>query len=160
MRPLRHSLLLILSVGLSISAQAQQQQGKNKKAKKDSITQMDLVPHEAAPIFTAEQPIAFTLTSNFGRLRKDRKQDAPWRWASITVPDSAGATVEIPLQVKTRGIWRLTQCDFPPIRLDFKKSTVKHSLLAKLDKPKLVTHCRDNEDYEQYILQELQLYRV
>ena len=160
MRPLRQSLLLILVLGLSASAQAQQQQGKNKKAKKDSVTQVDLVPHEAAPIFRAEEPVTFTLTSNFGRLRRDRKQDAPWRWASITVPDSAGATEEIPLQVKTRGIWRLTQCDFPPIRLDFKKSTVKHSLLAKLDKPKLVTHCRDNEDYEQYILQELQLYRV
>jgi hypothetical protein len=161
MRPLRHYLPLLLVVGLSATAaHAQQQQGKNKKAKKDSVTQVDLVPHEAAPIFTAEEPLSFTLTSNFGRLRRDRKQDAPWRWASITVPDSAGATVEIPLQVKTRGIWRLTQCDFPPIRLDFKKSTVKHSLLAKLDKPKLVTHCRDNEDYEQYILQELQLYRV
>jgi hypothetical protein len=160
MRALRISLLLVLLIGLSANAYAQQQQGKNKKAKKDTPTQVELVPHDAAPLFTAEEPITFTLTSNFGRLRRDRKQDAPWRWASITVPDSSGAAVEIPLQVKTRGIWRLTQCDFPPIRLDFKKSTVKHSVLAKLDKPKLVTHCRDNEDYEQYILQELQLYRV
>jgi len=160
MRPLRHSLLLLLLLGLSANAYGQQQEGKKKKDKKDSPTQVELVPHDAAPLFTAEEPITFTLTSNFGRLRRDKKQDAPWRWASITVADSAGGMVEIPLQVKTRGIWRLTQCDFPPIRLDFKKSTVKHSLLAKLDKPKLVTHCRDNEDYEQYILQEMQLYRV
>ena len=160
MRPLRLYLLLIPLIGVSANAYAQQQQGKDKKTKKDTLTEVDFVPHEAEPIFTAEEPISFTLTSNFGRLRRDKKQDAPWRWASITVPDSAGGTVEIPLQVKTRGIWRLTQCDFPPIRLDFKKGMVKHSLLAKLDKPKLVTHCRDNEDYEQYILQELQLYRV
>ena len=160
MRPLRYYLLLTLVVGLSTNAYAQQQEGKHKKARKDTSTQVELVPHDAAPIFTAEEPITFTLTSNFARLRRDKKQDAPWRWASITIPDSAGGNVEIPLQVKTRGIWRLTQCDFPPIRLDFKKSTVKHSLLAKLDKPKLVTHCRDNEDYEQYVLQELQLYRV
>lgn len=160
MRPSRVYLLLILLVGLGVNADAQQQQGKNKKAKKDTLTQVELVPHEPAPLFTAEEPITFTLTSNFGRLRRDKKQDAPWRWASIAIADSAGGTAEIPLQVKTRGIWRLTQCDFPPIRLDFKKSTVKHSLLAKLDKPKLVTHCRDNEDYEQYVLQEFQLYRV
>lgn len=160
MRPLRLSLLLIALIGFGATARAQEQQGKKKKAKTDTLTQVDLVPHEAAPIFTAEAPITFTLTSNFGRLRHDRKQDAPWRWASLTIADSAGGIEEIPLQVKTRGIWRLAQCDFPPIRLDFKKSTVKHSLLAKLDKPKLVTHCRDNEEYEQYILQELQLYRV
>ena len=157
MRPI---LIVIATLATLNSLSAQGDQQKKKKSKKDTVTQVELVPHDAAPIFTAEAPITFTLTSNFGRLRRDRKQDAPWRWASITIADSAGGTVEIPLQVKTRGIWRLTQCDFPPIRLDFKKSTVKHSLLAKLDKPKLVTHCRDNEDYEQYILQEFQLYRV
>lgn len=156
MRPILIVIATLAALN-SLSAQADQQK---KKHKRDTLTQVELVPHEAAPIFTAEEPITFTLTSNFGRLRRDRKQDAPWRWASITIADSAGGPVEIPLQVKTRGIWRLTQCDFPPIRLDFKKSTVKHSVLAKLDKPKLVTHCRDNEDYEQYILQELQLYRV
>ena len=156
MRPILIVIATLAALN-SLSAQADQQK---KKHKRDTLTQVELVPHEAAPIFTAEEPITFTLTSNFGRLRRDRKQDAPWRWASITIADSAGGQVEIPLQVKTRGIWRLTQCDFPPIRLDFKKSTVKHSVLAKLDKPKLVTHCRDNEDYEQYILQEFQLYRV
>ena len=141
MRPIL-TVIATLAVATSLSAQSDQ---PKKKHKKDTLTtQVELVPHEAAPIFTAEEPITFTLTSNFGRLRRDKKQDAPWRWASITIPDSAGGTVEIPLQVKTRGIWRLTQCDFPPIRLDCKKSTVKHSLLAKLDKPKLVTHCRDN----------------
>jgi hypothetical protein len=158
---MRPTLILIATLAFATSLTAQtDQQGTQKKSKKEKPTQVELVPHDAAPIFTAEQPITFTLTSNFGRLRRDKKQDAPWRWASITIADSAGGTVEVPLQVKTRGIWRLTQCDFPPLRLDFKKSTVKHSLLATLDKPKLVTHCRDNEDYEQYVLQELQLYRV
>src|SRR5437763_1282666 len=31
---------------------------------------------------------------------------------------------------------------------------------AKTDKPKLVNHCRDDDTYEQYVLQEFQLYRV
>jgi hypothetical protein len=29
-----------------------------------------------------------------------------------------------------------------------------------LDKPKLVNYCRDNDQYEQYLLQEVQLYRI
>jgi hypothetical protein len=153
--------LVCLFAASTLPAQSQQQ-GKPKKNKKDVPEQVELVPHEAARIFTAEQPIAFTLTANIDRLRHDKKQDSPWRWATLRYadPDSAGNTVEIPLKVRTRGIWRLNQCDFPPLRLDFAKHTVKHLLFAKLDKPKLVSHCRDNDGYEQYVLQEMQLYRV
>jgi hypothetical protein len=157
----RFIALIFLLAANNLPAQSQQQ-GKPKKNKKDVPEQVDLVPHEAARIFTAEEPIAFTLTANLDRLRHDKKQDSPWRWASLRYadPDSAGKTIEIPLKVRTRGIWRLNQCDFPPLRLDFQKHEVKHLLFAKLDKPKLVSHCRDNDGYEQYILQEMQLYRV
>lgn len=160
---MRTALILLAGLGLAATLSAQsQQQGKTKKSKKELPEQVELVPHEAAPVFTAEGPITFTLTANIDRLRHDKKQDAPWRWASISFPDSAsaGGKEEIPLKVRTRGIWRLTQCDFPPLRLDFVKSTVKHTMFSKLDKPKLVSHCRDNDDYEQYVLQEMQLYRV
>jgi len=158
---MRSTILLLATIAFATSVAAQtQQQGKTKKAKKEMPDQVDLVPHEAAKIFTAEEPLQFTLTANMGRLRKDKQANAPWRAATITVADSAGGNVEIPLKVKTRGIWRLNNCDFPPIRLDFAKSTVKHTLFSKLDKPKLVTHCRDNDEYEQYVLQEMQLYRI
>jgi hypothetical protein len=156
---MRALTLLLATVVLTTNLTAQEQQAKKKKDKKEP-TQIELVPHEAAHLFTAETPVAFTLTANFGRLRRDKSPDAPWRAATISFTDSTGGAIDIPIKVKTRGIWRLNNCDFPPIRLDFAKSTVKHSLFAKLDKPKLVTHCRDNDDYEQYLLQEMQLYRV
>jgi hypothetical protein len=161
-KPLARLIALVCLLAASDLPAQSQQQGKPKKNKKEVPEQVELVPHEAARIFTAEEPIAFTLTANLDQLRHDKKQDSPWRWATLRYadPDSAGNTIEIPLKVRTRGIWRLTQCDFPPLRLDFVKHTVKHQLFAKLDKPKLVTHCRDNDGYEQYILQEMQLYRV
>ena len=159
MRLLRLGIVLAtLSFASTLSAQAAQQ-GKTKKHK-EAPDQVDLTPHEAARIFTAEEPLQFTLTANFGRLRKDKSQQSPWREATITVRDSSDSALVVPLKVKTRGIWRLNNCDFPPIRLDFAKSTVKHTLFAKLDKPKLVTHCRDNNEFEQYLLQEMQLYRI
>jgi len=154
-------VLAILALAQQLGAQAAQQ-GKEKKHKKDEFpSQVELAPHDAPRVFTAADPLAFTLTANFDRLRHDkRKADAPWRAATVTIADSTGANVIIPLQVKTRGIWRLKECDFPPIRMDFKKHSVEHTVFEKLDKPKLVTHCRDNDDYEQYVLQEMQLYRV
>jgi hypothetical protein len=158
---MRWPIVLVALLGFSTSLVAQtEQQGKAKKKKKEITSQVELRPHDAARVFTAEEPLALTLTANIDRLRHDKNQNAPWRWALVSVADSSGAKLEIPLKVKTRGIWRLKQCDFPPLRLDFVKGAVKHTLFSKLDKPKLVTHCRDSDDYEQYLLQELQLYRV
>jgi hypothetical protein len=71
-----------------------------------------------------------------------------------------GNQVTIPLQARTRGIWRLKMCDFPPLRLNFKSGMTKGTIFHKLDKPKLVSYCQDNDSYEQYILQEYQLYRI
>src|SRR5438270_10781058 len=154
-------LVALMVLAQDLGAQAAQQ-GKEKKHKKGEFpAQVELAPHDAARVFTANEPIAFTLTANFDRLRHDKKKaDAPWRSATMTIADSTGANVVIPLKVKTRGIWRRKQCDFPPIRLDFAKHTVQHTLLENLDKPKLVTHCRDNDRYEQYVLREMQLYGV
>ena len=146
---------LILATPLS----GQEQQAKKKKKDKELPAQVELVPHEPARLFTDETPLALTFTANLGRLRRDRDPSPPWREATIAYADSSG-TVEVPLKVRTRGIWRLHNCDFPPIRLDFKKSEVKQTEFTKLDKPKLVTYCKDYDDYEQYVLQEFQLYRV
>jgi hypothetical protein len=136
------------------------QSGNEKKPKKDKTEQRELKPHDPATLFTAEQPLAITLTTNLKRIRGDRGENPPWRAGTITYTDSAGQPATVPVKLRTRGIWRLKNCDLPPIRLNFVKEEVKHSPFAKLDKPKLVVTCRDNNEYEQYLLQEFQLYRV
>jgi hypothetical protein len=64
------------------------------------------------------------------------------------------------VRVRTRGIWRLKNCEFPPLRLDIGDKKSKHTQLHDLGKPKLVSYCRDTDTYEHYVLQELQLYRI
>jgi len=44
--------------------------------------------------------------------------------------------------------------------MNFTSEAVKHTVFQGLDKPKLVNHCRDDDTYEQYVLQEFQLYRI
>ena len=114
-----------------------------------------------AKFFQDETPLTVTLTTNVGRLRGDKNAEtAPWRPATLkyTGPDTAHGTV--PVRIKTRGIWRLKNCQFPPVRLNFVGDSVKHTPFHGLDKPKLVNHCRDDDVYEQYVLQEFQLYRI
>jgi hypothetical protein len=116
-------------------------------------------PKEAAPIFRAEEPLTFTLTTNWNQVRKDRGQTPSWHEARIAYrTDSAAAS--IPVRVRPRGIWRLKNCEIPPLRLNFTKDSTKHTPFAKLDKPKLVSVCKDKNEYDEYILEEYQLYRV
>jgi hypothetical protein len=107
-----------------------------------------------------QDPISVTLTTNIGKLRGDKKEDPPWRPATLSYKGADGLPLTIPIQARTRGIWRLKMCDFPPLRLNFSGEKSKGSIFHKLDKPKLVSYCQDTDGYEQYILQEFQLYRI
>jgi hypothetical protein len=171
MRTARHfaitSLALAFLVTGTVSAQG--------KAKNDGDAKKVLTPEEKAAadfekalkraklsesFFTATAPVELTLTTNIKRIRGDKADKAPWRPAVFTYTDSAGKQVTIPAEIRTRGIWRLKNCEFPPIRINFKGEITKGTLLQGIDKPKLVNFCRDTDDYEQYLLQEVQLYRI
>jgi hypothetical protein len=122
-------------------------------------------PVDAKPnkFFQTDVPLAVTLTTNIKRLRGDKTDkdgNAPWRAATLSYAGADGAPVTVPVRVRVRGIWRLKNCEFPPVRLNFSNDATKKTVFKGLDKPKLVSYCRDQDNYEQYILRELQLYRV
>lgn len=114
---------------------------------------------EVPPLYASEAPLAVTLTANLRQLRGDKDTNSAWRGGTISYQSDTGRIV-IPARMRTRGIWRLKNCAMPPLRLDFGSKDTKGILFRKLGKPKLVNYCRDTDTYEQYILQELQLYRI
>lgn len=118
-------------------------------------------PPTAPPsFFDSEAPLTLALTANLRELRGDKEAVVPWRAATLSYARPESAAVTVPLKVRTRGIWRLKTCEFPPLRLNFSSEVASGTLFHGLDKPKLVSYCRDNDRYEQYVLQELQLYRI
>lgn len=114
----------------------------------------------AAPFFESQDPIEVTLTTNIGKIRGDKRENPPWRPATLSYKSTEGNLVTVPIKARTRGIWRLKMCEFPPLRLNFSEETSKRTIFHNLDKPKLVSYCHDGDTYEQYILQEFQLYRI
>jgi hypothetical protein len=117
---------------------------------------------KVSPLFRSEAPLAVTFTTNIGQLRDDKqhRDKAPWRAATLTYQGADSAPVRVPARVKVHGIWRLAHCEFPPVRLNFASKDTKNTLFANVDKPKLTNYCRDTDGHEQYVLQELQLYRI
>ncbi len=151
--------VLVFATGLFLSETARAQEpAKQVVVASSQETPKQLVP--APAFFQAQDPIEVTLTANIGKLRGDKNPEPPWRPATISYRGTDGSALTVPLRARTRGIWRLKMCDFPPLRLNFSGETSKGSLFDKLDKPKLVSYCEDRDGYEQYILQEFQLYRI
>lgn len=148
--------MLLCAKPVTVSAQASQQSKNQKKEK----TPKEPKPYEAPPLWDSDELLQLTLTANFKQLKKDKGDNPPWRAATIGYTGAGGAPAKLPLKVRTRGIWRLKNCEMPPLRLNIAKERSKGTIFAKLDKPKLASYCRDNDDYEQYLLQEFQLYRV
>jgi len=140
----------VLAFTAALNGQTQQTQLQENPAK---------TVHVPA-FFESQDPIEVTLTTNIGKIRGDKGDNPPWRPAFLRYKGPDGNDVNVPLKARTRGIWRLNKCDFPPMRLNFSGETSKGSIFHHLDKPKLVSYCQDRDNYEEYILEEFQLYRI
>ena len=141
-------------------AETPKQTGAKPAKAKRSEAEKEERAKEGAMFFANDAPLVVTLSTDIRRLRRDKGEKAPWRSATVSYTDTTGKLVTIPTQVKTRGIWRLKNCEFPPVRFDFKRETTQGTLFHGLDKPKLTSYCRNDDTFEQHVIQELQLYRV
>lgn len=111
-------------------------------------------------LFTGDSVIAVTLRADFRTLFRDRDPDTSiWRGGTLRWAGADSAHT-VPLQLRTRGVFRLRTCDVPPIRLRFEPSDVRRTPFSGARRPKLVTHCKNRGDYEQFVLQEYAIYRV
>lgn len=158
------SALASAAVGADAAAQApaarpDSSRGAQQQAAKEKPKQ----PYRPSPLFARTSPLELTMTVNVRRILGDRdttKREHPVRAATIAYQDSAGELVKIPAGVRVRGIWRLANCQFPPLRLRIPKDGAKGTVFERERSPKLVTHCRNTDEYEQYVLHEYAVYRM
>lgn len=118
---------------------------------------------DTAPLFDSHEPLEFTLIADFELLDDDRSAVNPERPALLQLAHDDGTTVDIPLEVRTRGNYRLRRstCAFPNLRLDFDRTPAALSTaFAHQNDLKLVAHCRDRDSYEQNLIEEYLAYRL
>jgi hypothetical protein len=113
-------------------------------------------------LFSSDTPLKFVLAADFDALRKDRDQETEERPAQILLVDETGAPVVVPIELKTRGNFRLKRstCQDPPLRLNLPETQASGTVFDGQDKLKLVTHCRNSDRYEQNLLEEYLAYRI
>ena len=134
------SITVVIFVSMSISALAEQSEAP------DPLFQDDA---------TLEVTIEAPLTTLVRKRPKDDYLPGVFRYSK-----SDGSTVDLDLEIRTRGHSRHNNCDYPPLSLNFKKSQTKGTLFDNQNKLKLVIHCDFSERYEQMVLREYLAYRV
>lgn len=64
------------------------------------------------------------------------------------------------VDLSARGKHRKMTCGFPPVKLKFKKSTLKKYNLKEFNTLKLVTHCGDKAEAQELLLKEYLTYKI
>lgn len=117
---------------------------------------------ERAPLFQSTEPLRITLRTDIEWIR-DERNDSVEVEGIATFVDLDGSTVERPVDVRARGNFRRdrSNCNFPPLRLDFPRGEMDGTVLEGQNQLKLVTPCHDGRDeYQRYIYDEYLAYRV
>lgn len=113
----------------------------------------------ATPLFATDAPLHLTITGPMDKLAGDRRERAASP-ATLAVDGAAPETLAVTLS--PRGITRRAKdiCKFPPLRVRFAQPPAAGSLFAGQRALKLVTHCRTDAEFQQYVLLEYAAYRM
>lgn len=139
---------------------------KPKKDKSQPVTEEEIATakRRTERLFGPDEPLEFTLAADFKQVFRSRDTlNVKTHKATITVKDSSGNPVTIPVEIAPRGHFRLRNdvCNFPPIRLIFPKSGLKGTPFAGQDALKLGTHCQQRDkEYHEYPVREHATYEV
>ncbi len=117
---------------------------------------------ENALLFQSSEPLKITLRTDIEWLR-DERNDSVEVAGTATFIDLDGSEVVKPVDVRTRGLFRMNRrnCNFPPLRLEFPRSQMEGTVFEGQNRLKLVTPCNDGRDnYQTYVYDEYLAYRI
>lgn len=114
---------------------------------------------QPAPLFAGNDVLHLTLAAPVQTLVV-RKTERPKVAGKVSYVGKDGKTVELDVKVTTRGHSRLKLCDFPPLKLNFKRKRVRGTLFADQNKLKLATDCKHDRRYQDYLQLEYLIYRI
>jgi hypothetical protein len=114
---------------------------------------------EIPPLFECDNVLKFELEVPLKTLH-GKASRKPKLVGELRVADSAGQIKTLDVEVTTRGRHRLDICSFPPLSLRLDPLQVAETVFAGQERLKIVTQCKHDKKYLQYLVQEYGIYKA
>ena len=113
-------------------------------------------------LFDSSEPIELILQMDMQKVLNDKSEE-PEYIPAMLIQKINGTKIQLfNIKIKARGRTRRIQsiCEFPPLKINFKKKSTKNTIFEGQDKIKMVTHCQESESYQNYALLEYLAYKT
>jgi len=127
-----------------------------------TVGKSEEINSQQVSLFNDTTPLKLTLVTDVVSLKNDKSKDPEYIEGMLLHHITKYKFESFEIKVKARGGTRRLSdlCDFPPLKFNFKKKKVKNSVFEGLDKMKFVSQCRQQEDFQDYLLEEYLLYKT
>ena len=113
-----------------------------------------LSPLSAASLFEDDAALEIELTGPLWSLIKNKEDRNEWPF-SLKL-----GGLDLDIRLRARGNSRMRECDFPPLRFNFKQAETAGTPFEGQGKLKLVTRCMKGDRFEVDVLEEYAAYRI
>jgi hypothetical protein len=113
---------------------------------------------QSRKLFQDGPPIEFTLASEFNLINRERAPNNGKQFPGVLTVEGT----DIPVKLGSRGHLRLNPrtCDFVPIRIELPADRIGGTIFEGQTRLKLGTHCRNERDFDQYVIREYLAYKL
>lgn len=126
------------------------------KLKIDSINDTILFPPD---FFDQTEPLDITLEFDIKKFMKE-KSDAEYLPAKLSYFNNERKRIEEEVRIKARGEFRRNHCFFSPFWMNIKETNITEEYFYDINKIKVVTHCKDSKQYNNYLIKEYLAYKI
>ena len=79
-------------------------------------------------LFDTTEPLELTLKSDFGAVAKERGTEKKGQPGVLSYVATTGDSVVLDVHLRTRGHFRLANCQYPPLKIGLDKAQTPHTL--------------------------------
>jgi len=111
--------------------------------------------------FCTDEVLKLVLTFDRDAFLKEKNEEDPdYLPAVIDIHLSDTLILTHDIRIRPRGNFRRNYCSFPPIMLNLKRSDIEIDAIANQGTIKLVTHCHNQNVFQDYVFKEFLAYRL
>ena len=114
------------------------------------------------PLFSSSEALELVIQMDMHKVLNDKSEEPEYSPALLihNISDKHIQTFNIKIRArgKTRRIADI--CEFPPLKINFAKKSTVNTVFEGQDKIKMVTHCNESEDYQNFAMLEYLSYKT